>query len=230
MASKVRIIGLAVVALVALSALTASSASAISKILVGGAEPANTPFDSSGELELRTLVLGLNTVVMKCSGLLEGTMINGTEGKVEDLFALGGMVPISELSGTLNALQCTVIADGAKTCATTVGNKAELYVMELNLSTGLFWPVLVFLAGGNYRLEFAEATGKAQGYHVFCPDTLFEQLCGQSSKTDILLEAGADLLATFEEALGVACTTGEGMITGMGDITSTSGALTLSET
>jgi hypothetical protein len=231
---KFRVVGLTLVAAFALCAFAASSAFAVeeSRILVGGnlVGVGGIPFEASGELELHNLVLGLDAVLIDCLGILDGTIAEGgVLGLVEDLLNLSGEV-ITELGAPSElALSCEVLTSLNSECG-PVGGLASLYPMGLNLGTGTGWHVEVVLSGANFLILFLNEG--EPGYHVVCSNGK-ENLCGQNSTTSGLLTTGIDILATFGEEAGteteeVACTTGTGMLLGMGDITSTSGTLSLS--
>jgi hypothetical protein len=188
------------------------------------------PFLATGELELHSLVLGLDAVLIDCSGIFEGKIEGGgVLGLVEDLLNLSEEL-ITELGVTGElALSCEVLTSLNSECG-AVGGLASLYPMGLNLGLGTGWHVEVVLSGANFLLLFLNEG--EPGYHIICPGGK-ENLCGQNSTTSGLLTTGTDILATFGEEVGteseeVTCTTGTVMILGMGDITSTSGTLSLS--
>jgi hypothetical protein len=187
-------------------------------------------FLATGELELHNLVLGLDAVLIDCSGIFEGKIEEGgVLGFVSELLNLAEEI-ITELGAPSElALSCEVLTSLNSECG-TVGGLASLFPMGISLTAGTGWHVEVVLSGANFLLLFLNEG--EPGYHVICPNGK-ENLCGQASTTSALLTTGTDILATFGEEVGteseeVTCTVGGGMILGMGDITSPSGTLSLS--
>src|SRR6202046_352914 len=130
----------ALLAVFALAAVTAGSASAETTLLAewlfnAAAVTSLLPVETSGELKLSTLVLGINAVELLCSGIFDGSVGPSGEDEVTALLNLA-KEEISKTPLTGLSLDCEVLvgSTGAKCLAKEL---AELW------PDGLPWTTLL---------------------------------------------------------------------------------------
>lgn len=204
---KIQLFGVALVAVFALGAFAATAALAgevsgstnafwlVKGVAIPDGEANGLAADSEGEIVLTHLM----AAVVKCSGLLEGTVYNevgGGFGLITKVWSLGtGQVEIG-LGG--NALKCEA-ASGF--CEKTT----DVEVWPDNLP----WLVTLWLMTLNSKEEAAESflillsadPTNLPAYEVLCLVVGFvvEELCQGETSAVIALSAGV-LTATFSEA------------------------------
>ena len=202
--SKIRTVGVAVVAVLALgvfasSAFAANESGWLVKAL--GALTENAAV-TTGLLLLSVLVLGLKAVQLNCSGTFDGT-VGSTEGTRFDL--INELLNSSKVAVTsTNPLSCTVETSLAKECG-TVGESAEVYAVNLP------WLTEVVLNGAVYEDNFPVTSG----YHAKCPGGK-ENLC-EGLALAVLTNEANDVLGTFTATTNEQkCMTGTGHVEGSG--------------
>lgn len=215
---KIQILGLALAALFALSAVMATMASAETTLLAewlfnGAAVTAALPVETTGELTLTSLLLGVVGAAIKCAGIFDGTVNANGAGQVTALLNVAKEEIGKELVGL--ELICLVTVAGA--CG-AVNAEARLWTDQLPWNT-----TLELMEAGAILNHFLSATA---GYHVFCPTVMpvFEDLCfGLTSAT--MTNGATDVIGKFDTTSEAAkCSTGaEGMITGEGLTVDTAG-------
>ena len=202
--SKIRTIGIAVVAVLALGVFASSAFAANeSGWLVSGAGAlAENPVQTTGLLFLSVLVLGLKALQLNCEGTFDGT-VGSTEGTRFDL--INELLNSSKVAVTsTNPLSCTVETSLAKECG-TVGELAEIYAVNLP------WLTEVVLNGTVYEDNFPVTSG----YHAKCPGGK-EDLC-EGLMLAMLTNEATDVLGSVTATTNeVKCTTGTGHIEGSG--------------
>jgi hypothetical protein len=151
--TKIRIIGLSLLALFALGAFMASSAFAETEILVKGGTAGGKKFETEGLLELIKLTeAGSRNVLERidCSGIFDGEFEAGslTLGWIEDLLNLAGTITVGEeLSG--EPLNCAVVSEAGALTDCTGETLADVWVDGLNLTAGDLWHgELILMAAG----------------------------------------------------------------------------------
>jgi hypothetical protein len=221
---KFHVVLLALFAVFAFSATVAGSASAETTLLAewlfnGAAITALLPVETTGEVLLVTLVLGVEAVDIHCSGIFDGSVGPNGEDEITKLLNLEKEEIGSELVGL--SLSCTVekAISGSK-C--NVSELAELW------ADGLPWHSNLFLMESGVFLDSIGTSNS--GYHVFCPmggaekTAGAENLCVGSASTT-MTNGATDVTGEFLEptaAEEAKCTTGSGMITGTGLTSDTS--------
>jgi hypothetical protein len=210
---KLHVVLLALFAVFAFSAAIAGSASAETTLLAewlfnGAAITALLPVETTGELLLETLVLGISAVDIDCSGIFDGSVGPNGEDEVTKLLNLAKEEIGSELTGL--SLDCEVLTAVSQCLA---GELAELWTDNLPWHTNLF-----LMESGVILDSFLGLPG----YHVFCPIEGGENLCtGPTSTT--MTNGATDVIGVFELANPeeASCSTGSGMISGEGLTTDT---------
>jgi hypothetical protein len=202
---KIQLLGMALVAVFAFGALAATAALAevsggepafwlVKGVALANGEANGLPSDSEGEI----ILTHLSAAVVKCSGLLEGSVYNeaaGGFGLITKVWSLGtGQVEIS-LGG--NALKCEA-ASGF--CEKTT----DVEVWPDNLP----WLVTLILMTLNSKEEAAELflillsadPTNLPAYEVLCLvfTIAVEELCQGETSAVLALSAGV-LTATFSE-------------------------------
>jgi hypothetical protein len=217
---KIHLIGLAVFAVFAFSAFAASSAFAVSKFLLKAAEITETiPSEATGELLLEDMNATGKPDIL-CSGIFDGTIAaGGVTGSIESVLTLSK-------ESLANLVEC----EAHSTCT----NPTDVVAVNLPWNT----EVMLTAGGLYYELINAHSGGGAPGYTVVCKSIItIEDTC-TGSTSSLLENVTGGVLGEFLETESEGITppgncsvggTGQGLVVGDGLITSTSGALTLSE-
>jgi len=212
--SKIRTIGVAVVAVLALSVFASSAFAANESgwlVSAVGALAENS-VQTTGLLALSVLVLGIKAVQVDCSGTLDGT-VGSTEGTrfdlVNELLNTSG----EPVTGT-KPLSCTVETSLAKECG-EVGELATAYAVNLP------WLTEIVLNGAVYEDNFPTTFG----YHVTCPGGEAKEFLCEGLALAVLTDEATDVMGTFAATTNEQkCTTGTGHMEGSWLIALVSGA------
>ena len=153
---KYQAVLLALLAVFAVAAVTAGTASAettlLAEWLITGAPVMTlTASQTSGELLLAVLVLGIEVVKILCNGIFDGSVGANGEDEITEVLTLAGVLIGKELTGT--ALICEVEVSAGKECG-TVGELAEVWI------DGLPWHTLAELVepSGQFLDRFLGST------------------------------------------------------------------------
>ena len=194
---KIQIMGL-LCAVCAFSMVAVASSSAAEWLLNGGAIATPDPVETSGELNLDVLVLGVLAVSLKCSGIFDGTVGPGAADLVEKLLNLAKEEIGKELVGL--SLSCAVVTSAFEECG-PVGGLAEVWTDNLP------WATTLELEGTTVLDDFPTNSG----YHVLC-STGKENLCTGLARALLTNETGG-VGGSFEEANNEeTCTIGTGHV------------------
>jgi hypothetical protein len=209
-------------AVFAVAVVTAGAASAETTLLAewlvsGVGVTALTSVETSGEVLVATLVLGVEAVDILCSGIFDGSVGPSGEDEITAVLTLSGVEVGKELVGT--PLSCTVDTSVGKECG-EVGGLAEIWV------DGLPWHgLLVLMESGEF---LGLGLGTTPGYHVLCSNGK-ENLCNGPTSA-LLSNTTGGVLGVFSAATSqsVPCTTGTGDQVGEGITASLGTTLTVS--
>ena len=194
---KIQILAL-LCAVCTFSMVTVASSSAAEWLLNGAAITTPDQVETTGELNMDILVLGVLAVALKCSGIFDGTVGPGATGLVEKVLNLTKEEIGKELVGL--ALSCEVVTSAFEECG-KVGGLAEFWTDNLPWTTRLELEVTTVLD------DFPSTSG----YHVLCSNGK-ENLCTGLEQALLTNETGG-VGGSFEEASNEeTCTTGTGHV------------------
>jgi hypothetical protein len=222
---KIKIVGLALAAVCALSAFMATSSFAAGQVLLAGNKiEAVTPFEVTPAAGTELLLEDMKATgppTIHCSGIFDGHFeVGGELGFITEILTLAG-------AAAGNLVECT---DSKSICS------APVDVTAINLP----WDVTIELmaAGAEEYLILLNAEGtKIPGYTVDCNSLLglVEDTCTGATAA-VATTGTSGVTAEFSENETTtppgSCSVGgtkQGLLAGKGSVTSTLGALTLSE-
>jgi hypothetical protein len=130
----------------------------------------------SGEVTLTTLVGGANAVVVDCSATIDGALLAGGIGLINEVLTLGGVaVPLTPLTGT--GLNCTVLTSLLNACG-AVGGLAEEWPVNLP------WLAVVLLMTApapEFLVVIVNSGAGAPGGYTLCSNGKTNSCNGKSS-------------------------------------------------
>jgi len=201
---KIQILA-ALCAVCAFSMAAVATASANEWLLNGAAITAKTAVETTGELTLDVLVLGVLAVAIDCNGAFDGTVGPGAADEITAVLNLEKVEVGKELVGT--ALSCEVLTSAFEECG-KVGELASVWV------DGLPWKTELLLNGSVIEDDITSATA---GYHVVCPGSAKKENLCNGVLSAVVTNETTDVLGTFSEATNEeTCTTGTGHVSGSG--------------
>jgi hypothetical protein len=223
---------MAFIAVFAFSAVAVASASAETTLLAewlfnGAAVTALLSVETSGNLNLSTLVLGIDAVEILCEGIFDGSVGPNGEDEITAVLTTPGKEEVSKtaLSGVF--INCTTQAGSATEECGKTGALAEVWPLNLPWHTNLF-----LMESGTFLDSLFAGTGETTqpGYEVRCVSGgKAENTCrGNTSST--ITNGTTDVMGAFDSTSEkVKCTTGEGDLIGTGLTADTSeGTLSVS--
>jgi hypothetical protein len=193
-------------AVCAFSAIVVASASAASPewLLNGAAIGTAIPVETTGELTLDVLLLGVLAVAVDCSGIFVGTVGPGAADLVTAILSLTKVEIGKELVGT--GLSCEVLTSSFSECG-AVGGLAEVWPDNLP------WVTTLELVGTTEILDDFPTTS---GYHVLCPGGK-TNLCVGLAQAVMTNEPGGGVFGEFTESTNEeSCTLGTGHVGSIG--------------
>jgi hypothetical protein len=227
--SKLKILGVALVAVFAVSIVVASTASAVEFLLalwlVGGVNVTSTlAVAQEGELKLEDAKTLLGKIPVLCSGILDGTVGPNSTDEITELLSLTG-----------TAISKTVLVENGLACTDQSGVCGEPLVW----AEGLPWKTELELMVDGTETFFVDLILNGE-YYLVCMSSGLEDLCGVAqTAVKMTNEAGGVVDALFEDAFQTLaelklgnCNQGgaeSAIVEGLGTIKLTSGeALTVS--
>jgi hypothetical protein len=160
------------------SAVTSAFGDETAKFLSNGNEIGATEeigVSGSGEVTLTVLVGGASAVTTDCSGIVDGTLLAGGIGLINEILTLAGTaISLTPLTGT--GMNCTVLASLLGACG-TVGELAEEWPLDLP------WLIVVLLmaTAPEFLVDVVSSGVGAPAGYTLCPNGKTNMCSGKTS-------------------------------------------------
>lgn len=197
--TRIRIIGLALVAVFAISAVVAASASALEWLLNGKPILTAKAVSSSGSLVLEDLAATGGAVEIECTGSDEGTVGPGAQ----------------DLVTTIKATSCKFLAEKHGVCEESKPVTANAINIKKHWET-----LLVTNSSGQIRDLITSPEGKGPGWNVECKVGGILEVsdeCTSASPEPLVTNLSTGVDVTFEASETASCSKGSstsGMVVG----------------